>query len=173
MQINEVVQKVDLSKRAVKYYEEQGLLTVEKDTNGYRNYSEDNIVTLKKISVYRKLGIGIKDIKKLQDGNNKEILENIYRDKERELEKQNEELNALRIFIQQGDVEPASRLPVALRSSASAKLYQKWSKTPELRGFRGFSFSNGLTQFDRTKPLLTRFLWVKWWTTTPKRGLMG
>ena len=39
----------------------------------------------------------------------------------------------------------ASRLPVALRSSASAKLYQKWSKTPELRGFRGFSFSNGLT----------------------------
>ncbi len=68
---------------------------------------------------------------------------------------------------------PASRLPVALRSSASAKLYQKWSKTPELRGFRGFSFSNGLTQFDRTKPLLTRFLWVKWWTTTPKRGLMG
>ena len=49
---------------------------------------------MKKISVYRKLGIGIKDIKKLQDGNNKEILENIYRDKERELEKQNEELNA-------------------------------------------------------------------------------
>ena len=72
-----------------------------------------------------------------------------------------------------GIVALASRLPVALRSSASAKLYQKWSKTPELRGFRGFSFSNGLTQFDRTKPLLTRFLWVKWWTTTPKRGLMG
>ena len=72
-----------------------------------------------------------------------------------------------------GFVFQASRLPVALRSSASAKLYQKWSKTPELRGFRGFSFSNGLTQFDRTKPLLTRFLWVKWWTTTPKRGLMG
>src|SRR5699024_8085406 len=71
------------------------------------------------------------------------------------------------------EAKQASRLPVALRSSASAKLYQKWSKTPELRGFRGFSFSNGLTQFDRTKPLLTRFLWVKWWTTTPKRGLMG
>ena len=76
-------------------------------------------------------------------------------------------------MLLKGIYETASRLPVALRSSASAKLYQKWSKTPELRGFRGFSFSNGLTQFDRTKPLLTRFLWVKWWTTTPKRGLMG
>ncbi len=80
-------------------------------------------------------------------------------------------LDTLKLIVNQPLT--ASRLPVALRSSASAKLYQKWSKTPELRGFRGFSFSNGLTQFDRTKPLLTRFLWVKWWTTTPKRGLMG
>ncbi len=30
MRINEVVQQVNLSKRAVKYYEEQGLLEVEK-----------------------------------------------------------------------------------------------------------------------------------------------
>lgn len=77
------------------------------------------------------------------------------------------------VFTRKTESSTVSKPPVALRSSASAKLYQKWSKTPELRGFRGFSFSNGLTQFDRTKPLLTRFLWVKWWTTTPKRGLMG
>lgn len=105
MQINEVINKVDLSKRAVKYYEEQGLLTVAKDANGYRNYSEDNILTLKKISVYRKLGIGIKDIKELLNGNNKELLENIYREKAKELERQTGELGALRAFIQQGDVE--------------------------------------------------------------------
>ena len=40
MQINEVIQKVDLTKRAIKYYEEQGLISVNKDKNGYRNYSE-------------------------------------------------------------------------------------------------------------------------------------
>ena len=88
-------------------------------------------------------------------------------------EKNRKKSSVFKGFRRQGVKSTASRLPVALRSSASAKLYQKWSKTPELRGFRGFSFSNGLTQFDRTKPLLTRFLWVKWWTTTPKRGLMG
>lgn len=33
MLINEVIQQVDLSKRAVKYYEEQGLLRVAKDGN--------------------------------------------------------------------------------------------------------------------------------------------
>ena len=105
MQINEVIQKVDLSKRAVKYYEEQGLLAVEKDANGYRNYSEENILTLKKISVYRKLGISIKDIKELLNGNNKELLQNIYCQKEKENARQKEELDALKAFIQQDDVD--------------------------------------------------------------------
>ena len=105
MQINEVIQKVDLSKRAVKYYEEQGLLAVEKDANGYRNYSEENILTLKKISVYRKLGISIKDIKELLNGNNKELLQNIYCQKEKENARQKEELDALKAFIQHDDVD--------------------------------------------------------------------
>ena len=34
----------------------------------------------------------------------------------------------------------ASKPLVALPSSASAKLFQKWSKTPENLGFLGFSF---------------------------------
>lgn len=107
MQMNEVVKKVDLSKRAVKYYEEQGLLEVAKDSNGYRNYSDDNIVTLKKISVYRKLGISIKDIKGLLDGNNKELLEQIFQEKAKELDRQNAELEALGRLIYQADVNDA------------------------------------------------------------------
>ena len=63
MQINEVIQQVDLTKRAIKYYEEQGLLSVNKDENGYRNYTKEDVALLKEISVYRKLGISIKDIK--------------------------------------------------------------------------------------------------------------
>ena len=42
----------------------------------------------------------------------------------------------------------ASRQPVALRSSASAKLYQICSKIPEPRGFRDFSFSKGLRNLN-------------------------
>ena len=65
MLLNEIIKEVGMTKRAVKYYEEKGLLTVNKDNNGYRNYSNQDVDTLKKISVYRKLGIGIKDIQKL------------------------------------------------------------------------------------------------------------
>ena len=73
MQINEVIQKVDLTKRAIKYYEEQGLISVNKDKNGYRNYSEEDVKTLKEISVYRKLGISIKDIKVLLNTKDKQL----------------------------------------------------------------------------------------------------
>lgn len=62
MLLNEIVKEVGMTKRAIKYYEEKGLLTVNKDNNGYRNYSNQDVDTLKKISVYRKLGMGIKDI---------------------------------------------------------------------------------------------------------------
>ena len=65
MLLNEIIKEVGMTKRAVKYYEEKGLLSVDKDSNGYRNYSMQDVKTLKKISVYRKLGIGIKDIQTL------------------------------------------------------------------------------------------------------------
>ena len=41
-------------------------------------------------------------------------------------------------FKRQTTKSTASRQPVALRSSASAKLYQTWSKSSENRGFPGF-----------------------------------
>ena len=47
MRINEAAEKVGMTKRAIKYYEEQGLLTVSKDENGYRNYTEEDIRILK------------------------------------------------------------------------------------------------------------------------------
>ena len=52
MLLNEIINEVGMTKRAVKYYEEKGLLSVDKDSNGYRNYSVQDVETLKKISVY-------------------------------------------------------------------------------------------------------------------------
>lgn len=65
MTVNEIAKELNITKRAMKYYEEQGLLKVAKDSNGYRNYSEQDVETLRIVSVYRKLGISISDIRKL------------------------------------------------------------------------------------------------------------
>lgn len=71
MLLNDIIEEVGMTKRAVKYYEEKGLLSVDKDSNGYRNYTQQDVETLKKISVYRKLGISIKDIQKLLESDDK------------------------------------------------------------------------------------------------------
>ena len=78
MLLNEIVKEVGMTKRAIKYYEEKGLLSVKKDNNGYRNYTKEDVEILKKISIYRKLGICIDDIKKLLETNDKRILLDVY-----------------------------------------------------------------------------------------------
>ncbi|MDE6052423.1 MAG: MerR family transcriptional regulator [Lachnospiraceae bacterium] len=62
MFINEVCKKCKLTKKAVEYYIEQGLITPSARENGYRDFSETDIVRLKKISVLRGLGLSIADI---------------------------------------------------------------------------------------------------------------
>ena len=110
MLLNEIIKEVGMTKRAVKYYEEKGLLTVNKDNNGYRNYSNQDVDTLKKISVYRKLGIGIKDIQKLLKTDNKSILLHIYQEKLQEHVLQDYELKALKQFIDDGNADKANEL---------------------------------------------------------------
>ena len=110
MLLNEIVKEVGMTKRAIKYYEEKGLLTVNKDNNGYRNYSKQDVDTLKKISVYRKLGIGIKDIQKLLKTDNKSILLHIYQEKLQDHVLQYSELKALKQFIDDGNADKANEL---------------------------------------------------------------
>ena len=99
-----------MTKRAIKYYEEKGLLSIKKDDNGYRNYTQEDVETLKKISIYRKLGISIDDIKKLLETDDKKLLLSIYNQKLQEKQLQESELEALKEFIDDGDPDKANEL---------------------------------------------------------------
>ena len=104
MLLNEIANEVGMTKRAIKYYEEKGLLSVSKSNNGYRDYSIDDVDTLKRISVYRKLGVSVKDIKSLLENNDKDVLVRIYNEKMQDKILQDNELNALKQFIEDNDV---------------------------------------------------------------------
>lgn len=108
MKINEAARETGLSKRAVKYYEEVGLLTVKKDQNGYRNYSPENLKNLKEISAYRKLGIGIKEIQTILKTGNREILKQIYEEKEKALGENQRTLEAFADYIKSEDIDTFS-----------------------------------------------------------------
>lgn len=110
MLLNDVIKEVGITKRAVKYYEEKGLLSVDKDDNGYRNYTHQDIETLKKITLYRKLGISIKDIQSLLKKDDKNKLLSIYQDKLQEKLLKDSELEALKQYIENGNLDQANEL---------------------------------------------------------------
>lgn len=69
MLINEVVSKVGISRKTIRYYEEEGLVCpIRNKNNEYREYDEKEINLLKKIKFLRNLNVPIKDIKSLEDG---------------------------------------------------------------------------------------------------------
>lgn len=103
MRLNEVIKQVDLSKRAIKFYEEKGLLKTKRDSNGYRNYTDKDISLLKEISSYRKMGIGLSDIKEIL--NDKSILKQILIEKKKEITISQNELKALEKFIENNNIE--------------------------------------------------------------------
>ncbi len=64
MLINEVQYIVGLSKKSIRFYEDQGLISPNRDQgNDYRIYSDEDVMILKKIKFLRELGVTIKDIK--------------------------------------------------------------------------------------------------------------
>ena len=69
MKINEVEALVGISKKSIRFYEEEGLLCPQRNSeNGYRNYSDADVDTLLKIKALRKLGLPLDEIRALQQG---------------------------------------------------------------------------------------------------------
>ncbi len=69
MKINEVESLVHITKKNIRFYEEQGLLSPRRNSeNGYRDYSEDDILVLQQIKLFRKLGVPIEEIKHILNG---------------------------------------------------------------------------------------------------------
>lgn len=85
MLINEVCKRCKLTKKAIEYYEEQGLICPQIMENGYRVFSEEDVVHLSKIAVLRGLGISVSDIKSVLSEDGLSSFQNICDKKELEL----------------------------------------------------------------------------------------
>ena len=57
---------MNITKKNIRFYEEQGLLSPQRNTeNGYRNYNEEDVQTLRQIKLLRKLGVPIEEIRQM------------------------------------------------------------------------------------------------------------
>lgn len=69
MNIKEASQKTGLTKKAIKYYESEGLICPEKNPeNNYREFGKEDIIKLNLIGALRNLDISTKSIKDVMDG---------------------------------------------------------------------------------------------------------
>ena len=69
MKINEVEAQVGITKKNIRFYEEQGLLSPRRNSeNGYRDYGEAEVAVLRQIKLMRKLGVPLEEIRKMQAG---------------------------------------------------------------------------------------------------------
>lgn len=95
---NEVQEKTNLSRKAIEYYEEKGLVHPKKLENGYRDYSDGDVEVLKKISLLRNLGLSISEIALYLDSK-EEVLASILRRKEHELDICEKRKNVLNLIV--------------------------------------------------------------------------
>lgn len=66
MQIKEMAQRLQITPRAIRYYEEKGLIRPQKaEESGYRQFSEADVWRLQTIITLREVGMSIEDIREL------------------------------------------------------------------------------------------------------------
>lgn len=95
---NEIQEKTGLTRKAIEYYEEKGLIKPVKLGNGYRDYSDEDLETLNEIFLFRKIGLSISEIEEclLSDGKS---LSSILRRKEHQLEIEQKRKEVIELIV--------------------------------------------------------------------------
>lgn len=75
-QIHEVCERCHLSRKAIRLYEEKGLLHPER-IQGNRMYNKEDVVRLQCISYYRGLGFSLEQIQQLLHGSSEKCLKEL------------------------------------------------------------------------------------------------
>lgn len=104
MKRSEVEKITGLRRKAILYYEEKELISPAFEENNYRNYSEEDLNRLIKISLYRRLGLSISEIKNILGSNNKEIGK-ILRDRDYKIELEKSKKNLLERIVRSDDLK--------------------------------------------------------------------
>ena len=126
MLINEVAKLCNLTKKAVEYYTEQGLISPNILENGYRDFSEQDMEILKKIGLFRRLGLSIFEIKSVL-ANPDELKSILYK---KTLELEQEKMNSI---IQAKD-ENIKNIDEFIRKNKEVlDQYNEYKKTEEFK----------------------------------------
>ncbi|WP_297815487.1 MerR family transcriptional regulator [uncultured Lactobacillus sp.] len=130
--IGQVAQRLNISTRTVRYYDEKDLVKPDcVKENGYRYYSDEQIFQLQEILYLKELGFSLKQIRSLlqdQDGEKslKLLLSQQYRDNKAEIERLQQQQDKIRHLQKFNGLKIDNLLDIT----------QTMNKANELRSFR-------------------------------------
>ena len=102
MYIHEAAERSGTTKKAIEYYCTKGLVSPQLSESGYRIFSEEDAVCLKKISLLRSLGVSVEEIRELLSGND-EGFQKIIEKQETALLRKKEQHDLLKELAASGD----------------------------------------------------------------------
>lgn len=112
MTIKDVEQQLGVPRATIRFYEKEKLISPIRGSNGYRDYSADDVSRLKEIILLRKIGLSVNDVEDILDGarNLPEVLEENIK----KLQTQMEELNGAIVLTKkiQNDSLDTNRLDI-------------------------------------------------------------
>lgn len=99
MKIKQVEELVGITKKNIRFYEDQGLLEVKRAENGYREYSLNDVKRLQEIRLLRKLAIPIEDMRQMYAG--QKSLRSCLEYQVEEMERQKKNLVQVQAFCEE------------------------------------------------------------------------
>ena len=155
MLINEIAKRCNVTKKAVQYYVEQGLIVPQVLENGYKDFSERDAELLKQIVLYRKLGLSISKIKRVLENHNE--LTYILHQRTLELEREKERQELLK-RLESGEKVENLELEINNISSNTIIIKKLLELFPSYYGkFISLNFSRYLTGKIETEEQMKAF----------------
>lgn len=99
MTIKEVEELSNMTRANIRFYEKEGLITPQRDPNGYRNYTEQDVDTLKRIRLLRTIHLSLEEIRSLSEKESE--LTDVLLVHLRTLEKEQKDLEQSRVICEQ------------------------------------------------------------------------
>lgn len=90
MTIGELETALDMTRANIRFYEQEGFIRPSRGANNYRDYTQEDVDTLRKVKLLRQLGLSLEEIRQAQRG--ERPLSDLAAEREEALERQREEL---------------------------------------------------------------------------------
>ena len=166
MKIGEAAKETGLSISNIRFYEKKGLLEPARDQESkYRNYTEEDILRLKKIIIFRKMDLSVEQIAAMLRGKTdvKKVLKNQEQELFNKIREMEGALELCRILEKEEsplDIEPEQYLDYIAQEEKKGKKFSKAEELLDGMLESAEALSGGMQSVGFWRAILGSYAWL-------------